>query len=92
MSDRKQETKTEELIFLVSDKKQETKAEKFVRLANIRVSNALKAIRQVSKLGIRSDYEYDEKQVEKIMKALQHAVDNAGMDFNTNTDGHEFSL
>jgi hypothetical protein len=43
---------------------------KFVRLANKRVSNALKAIQLISNLANRSNYEYTESDVAKILKAL----------------------
>lgn len=45
--------------------------EKFVRLANKRVSNALKAIQLIGNLSNKSNYDYTEEDVQKILKALQ---------------------
>ena len=44
--------------------------EKFVRLANKRVSNALKAMQLIGNLANRSNYDYTETDVQKIFKAL----------------------
>jgi len=44
---------------------------KFVRLANKRVSNALKAMQLIGNLSNRSNYDYTEADVQKIFKALQ---------------------
>lgn len=43
---------------------------KFVRLASRRVSNAMKAIQLVGNLANRSNYDYTEEDVQKILKAL----------------------
>jgi hypothetical protein len=48
--------------------------EKFVRLANKRVSNALKAIQLIGNLSNRSNYDYTEADIQKIFKALQDQV------------------
>ncbi len=45
--------------------------EKFVRLANKRVSNALKSIQLIGNLSNRSNYDYSEEDVQKIFRALQ---------------------
>lgn len=45
--------------------------EKFVRLANKRVSNALKSIQLIGNLSNRSNYDYTEEDVQKIFRALQ---------------------
>lgn len=50
--------------------KKETDREKFIRLANSRVNNALKAIQLIGNLSNRSNYEFSEKDVEKIFAAL----------------------
>ncbi len=51
-------------------KKQPTKRERFVGLAEKRTINAIKAIRIIAKLGNKSHYEYDEKDVKRIVSAL----------------------
>ncbi len=48
-----------------------TDRDKFVRLANKRVSNALKAMQLIGNLANRSNYDYTEADVQKIFKALQ---------------------
>jgi hypothetical protein len=45
--------------------------DKFVKLANRRVSNALKAIQLIGNLSNRSNYDYTDMDVQKIFKALQ---------------------
>lgn len=45
--------------------------EKFVRLATKRVSNALKSIQLIGNLSNRSNYDYTEEDVQKILRALQ---------------------
>lgn len=51
-------------------KKQLNKRDKFVDLAEKRTINAIKAIRIIAKLGNKSHYEYDEKDVKRIVSAL----------------------
>lgn len=48
--------------------------EKFVRLATKRVSNALKAIQLIGNLSNKSNYDYAEEDVQKILKALQEEL------------------
>lgn len=48
--------------------------EKFIELANKRVSKALKAIQLIGNLSNRSNYDYMEDDVVKIMKALTDDV------------------
>ena len=48
----------------------ETDREKFVRLANKRVNNAIKAIELIGNLSNRSNYDYTQEDVEKILMAL----------------------
>lgn len=48
---------------------------KFVRLAQSRTVNAIRAIRVIGKLGNKSHYEYDEKDVKKIVGALIKEID-----------------
>jgi hypothetical protein len=50
------------------------KRENFVRLAEARVSRALDSIRVIGNLSNRSNYEYDEQDVKKIIKILQDEV------------------
>ena len=45
------------------------KAEKFIKLANIRVQNAVKHLKLVQNLANSYNYDYDEQQARKIMVA-----------------------
>lgn len=47
---------------------------KFVRLATKRVSSALKAIQLIGNLSNRSNYDYTEEDVQKILKALSEEL------------------
>lgn len=69
--------------------------EKFVRLANKRVSSALKAIQLIGNLSNRTNYSYTERDVEKIFKALQDELNASRKRFEmakTARSGVTFSL
>jgi hypothetical protein len=51
------------------------KREKFVELAESRTVNAIKAIRVIGKLGNKNAYQFDESDVNKIVKALSKEVE-----------------
>jgi hypothetical protein len=51
------------------------KREKFVELAENRTRNAIKAIRVIGKLGNKNAYQYDDSDVQKIVRALTKEVD-----------------
>ena len=51
------------------------KRDKFVKLAEARTINAIKAIRTISKLGNKAHYDFDEKDVKKIVTALNREID-----------------
>ncbi len=46
------------------------KREKFVKLAENRTVNAIKAIRVIGKLGNKNAYQFDDSDVQKIIRAL----------------------
>jgi ribosomal protein L7/L12 len=52
-----------------------SRREKFVELAENRTINAIKAIRVIGKLGNKNAYQFDENDVQKIVKALTKEVD-----------------
>jgi len=54
--------------------KDSVKREKFQVLAEKRMTNALHNIKLVGNLSNRSAYKYDEKDVRKIVKALEDAI------------------
>ncbi len=51
------------------------KREKFVKLAENRTINAIKAIRVIGKLGNKNAYQFDEADVQKIVRALTREID-----------------
>jgi hypothetical protein len=51
------------------------KREKFVKFAENRTRNAIKAIRVIGKLGNKNAYQYDDSDVQKIVRALTKEVD-----------------
>jgi hypothetical protein len=48
---------------------------KFVKLAENRTKNAIKAIRVIGKLGNKNAYQFDDSDVQKIIRALSKEVD-----------------
>ncbi len=52
-----------------------TKRKKFVELAESRTVNAIKAIRIIGKLGNKNAYQFDDTDVQKIVRALNKEVD-----------------
>lgn len=51
------------------------KREKFVQLAENRTKNAIKTIRVIGKLGNKNAYQYNDSDVQKIIRALTREVD-----------------
>ena len=51
------------------------KREKFVELAENRTVNAIKAIRIIGKLGNKNAYQFDDADVQKIVRALNKEID-----------------
>lgn len=58
-----------------SPKDKVAKREKFVELAESRTVNAIKAIRVIGKLGNKNAYQFDDSDVQKIVKALNREVE-----------------
>jgi hypothetical protein len=50
------------------------KRENFVRLAESRVTRAIESLRIIGNLSNRSNYEYDEEDVKKIINTLQDEI------------------
>lgn len=65
------------------------KRAKFVELANKRVSRALKDLELVGNLANRRNYDYDEEQARKIVRALQHEVDLLKQSFLSGSPGRQ---
>lgn len=53
----------------------DAKRKKFVELAESRTVNAIKAIRIIGKLGNKNAYQFDDSDVQKIVRALNKEVD-----------------
>jgi ribosomal protein L7/L12 len=51
------------------------KREKFVNLAENRTRNAIKAIRVIGKLGNKNAYQFDDSDVQKIVRALNKEIE-----------------
>jgi predicted amidohydrolase len=52
------------------------KREKFVKLAENRTRNAMKAIRVIGKLGNKNAYQFDDSDVQKIVRALNKEIES----------------
>ena len=59
----------------ITAESEQKKRDNFVRLAEKRTINAIKYIRRIGKLGNNAHYEYDDKDVKKIVRALRKEVD-----------------
>lgn len=51
------------------------KRKKFVALAEKRTINAIRSIRTIAKLGNKAHYDYDEKDVKKIVSSLNKEIE-----------------
>lgn len=59
------------------------KQDNFIRLAEARVTRAIEAIRVLGNLANRSNYEYDEEDVKKIVNTLQAEITALKAQFKT---------
>ena len=71
-----------------------SKREKFVKLAEGRTRNAIAAIRVIGKLGNKNAYDFDDNDVQKIVRALSREVDalKARMSSSTGKETIDFKL
>ncbi|OIO81461.1 MAG: hypothetical protein COW11_01385 [Candidatus Omnitrophica bacterium CG12_big_fil_rev_8_21_14_0_65_43_15] len=70
----------------------ETAEEKFIRIANLRVPNAIKKIKLIGNLSA-SAYKYSEDQVSKTIASLRQAVDEVEAKFKKGSQKSDsFSL
>lgn len=67
----------------------ETSREKFIRLANKRVTNALKTINLIGNLSNKTNYAYTDKDVTKMFRALNEEISKAKLRFETAADNKE---
>jgi hypothetical protein len=66
-----------------------TKKDKFVELAEIRVPKVLRQITQLGNLSDKSKFEYTDKQVKQIYKALEESLDRMKARFENGEDKEE---
>ena len=59
------------------------KRDKFVKLAEKRVNNALNNLRLVGNLANRASYEYSQKDIDQIFRALNKGVSEAKSKFGS---------
>jgi len=71
-----------------------TKRSNFVRLAEARVTKALKSIKVVGNLSNKANYEYTDQDINKIINALQTEINELKSRFKNkgNSDTIEFKL
>jgi len=65
------------------------KREKFVKLAEARVTRALRDVRLIGNLSNRSAYSYTDDDVRKIFRALQKEFEAARAKFGGDSDSKE---
>jgi hypothetical protein len=63
---------------------------KFIKLAENRTINAIRAIRVIGKLGNKNAYQYDEADVQKIVRALTREVE--ALKVRMTSSGHKVSI
>ena len=70
------------------------KREKFVNLAENRTRNAIRSIRIIGKLGNKNAYQFDDSDVQKIIRALTKEIDalKARMSSNSGKESVDFKL
>lgn len=70
------------------------KREKFVSLAENRTRNAMKAIRVIGKLANKNAYQFDDSDVQKIVRALNREIEalRARMSSSGGKESVEFKL
>jgi hypothetical protein len=64
-------------------KNRSSKHDKFHELAEARTNKALDAIRRIGNLANRQNYDFDDEEVRKIMKALRDGVSEAEARFKS---------
>ena len=62
------------------------KSAKFIELANKRVNKAIKDIQLIGNLANRQNYEFNDEQAKKILRALQQELDMIKQNFQAAED------
>lgn len=70
------------------------KRNKFIRLANKRVNKAIRALQMIQNLSNARNYDFNDEQANKIIKALQSEMNNIRKSFRNDGKGetNNFSL
>lgn len=71
---------------------EETKRDKFIRLAESRMNNVLKQIELLGNLSNTRAYEYNQEDVDKIIKTLKNAISDLERSYNYERKTKKFSL
>ena len=74
------------------NKKIENKRQKFIRLAELRTDKAVMAIENLIGLSITRNYDYNTKDVEKIIKALKDSVNAVSSSFSKSKEKKKFKI
>ncbi|MGN1222787.1 MAG: hypothetical protein ACI4T1_01495 [Christensenellales bacterium] len=69
----------------------ESKRDKFIRLAETRTNKALEMIRLIGNLSNKAVYDYTDKDVDKIFKALETEIEMAKKQYDV-IGGDKFKL
>lgn len=65
------------------------KRDRFVRLAEARVAKAIKSIRIIGNLANKNNYEYTERDVNRIYGALQSEINDLKAQFKVGTSNND---
>ena len=74
------------------NKKIENKRQKFIRLAELRTEKAVMAIENLIGLSNPRNYEYNTKDVEKIIKALKDSISVVSSSFSKSKEKKKFKI
>lgn len=72
--------------------KTESKREKFVRLAENRMNNVLKQLELLSNLSNTRAYEYEQNDIDLMIKTLKNAINELEHTFKRDKKGKKFKL
>ena len=71
---------------------EESKREKFVRLAENRMNNALKQIELLSNLSNKRIYDFEQSDVDSMVRTLKAAINNLEHSFDAEKKSGKFTL
>ena len=71
---------------------EESKRDKFIRLAENRMNNVLKQIELLGNLSNKRAYEFEQSDIDAIIKTLKNAVSNLEHSFKAEKKNNKFTL